>query len=63
VRIVDPSDPDRFEVPIMRNEDILGNKKSKVFRPENGDETDYQVYVNQSPFFLQVFRKSTGKLM
>ena len=36
-------------------------KKSKKDPPPQ--DTDYQVYVNDEPFSIKVFRKSTGRLM
>jgi lysosomal alpha-glucosidase len=55
VQIVDPND-DRYEVP-----DVSGIRTDSRLNVD--DETDYQFYVNESPFYIQVFRKSTGKVM
>ena len=56
IKISDPNSK-RYEVPVFKL-----NKKDKL-DSEFGDDTDYQISVNQKPFFIKVFRKSTGKLM
>jgi hypothetical protein len=55
VQIVDPNDS-RYEVP------DLSDERGKV-RLDVNEDTDYQFYVNDSPFYIQVFRSSTGKMM
>jgi len=57
VRIVDPNE-ERYEVPLMND-----NKKSRKPMRGDPDDTDYQVYIGQNPFFIKVFRKSSGRLM
>ena len=57
VQIVDPNNPNRYQVPVLHP-----NQNSKI-KLGPVDDTDYQVYVNEDPFFIQVFRKSTGKMM
>lgn len=63
VRIVDPNE-ERYEVPLM-NDNFKGQSRKfiKKSMQDDPDDTDYQVYIGQNPFFIQVFRKSTGRLM
>jgi hypothetical protein len=55
VKITDPNN-ERYEVPVILN------KKDKI-NMFTQDDNDYQIFVNENPFSLKVFRKSTGKLM
>ncbi|CAF0818858.1 unnamed protein product [Brachionus calyciflorus] len=54
VQITDPS-KHRFQVPIF-------NREFKAYpKLNNIDETDYQIYINDNPFYIKIIRKSNGK--
>ena len=56
IKIIDPNSR-RYEVPVFKL-----NKDNKLDGEFNG-VTDYQISVNRKPFFVKVYRKSTGNLM
>ncbi len=56
VQITDPNS-DRYQVP------VLTKNSEKESNTLNGQETDYQVFVADSPFSIKVYRKSSGRLM
>ena len=56
VRITDPN-VQRYEVPEL----LKQTSDSKVFK--EADDNDYSLYINDEPFYMKVFRKSTGRLM
>ena len=51
VRIIDPNNR-RYEVPFL-----------KTVKPRLENDTDYQIFVNEDPFAIKIFRKSTGKII
>lgn len=56
VQIIDPNN-DRYQVPLF-------DESERVYDHSlNGDNTDFQFYVHQDPFYIQIFRKSTGRKM
>lgn len=56
VRITDPN-AQRYEVPEL----LMHGSDSRVVNEE--DSNDYSLYINDDPFYMKVFRKSTGRLM
>lgn len=59
-KIVDPNS-ERYEVPLVKlNNYNNNNNKDHV---TNFKDTDYQIYIENKPFSLKVFRKSTGRIL
>lgn len=52
VKIIDPNNS-RYEVPSLN--------RTQKSRPKN--DTDYQIFINENPFGIKIFRKSTGKII
>jgi hypothetical protein len=55
VQILDPNNK-RYQVPEFSEDGFESNVEKDL-------DTDYQIYVHDSPFYVQIFRKSTGKMM
>jgi len=54
VQILDPNNQ-RYQVPITND---------KFFKRQKSDlDFDFQIYVSDKPFFIRIYRKSTGRLM
>ena len=58
VQIVDPNN-ERYQVPLININQPY--QTSKYTTKDNN--TDYQISINNNPFWLKIYRKSTGKLM
>jgi len=54
VRIVDPNE-ERYEVPLM-NDNLNYKSRKFIKKSMQDDDTDYQIYIGQNPFFIQVSR-------
>jgi len=55
-KIIDPNS-ERYEVPLVK---INNNNNDHM---TNFEDKDYQIYVENKPFSLKVFRKSTGRIL